>query len=114
MNIIDKIERERLKDDVPEFTVGDTLAVHARIIEEGRERIQIFTGYVIARAGSGARETVTLRRESYGRGVEKVFPIHSPRVAKIELKRRGRVRQAKLYYLRDRRGKKARVKEDKR
>jgi len=111
MNVIDKLERENLKDDIPAFGIGDTLGIHARIIEEGRERVQVFTGYVIARSGSGVRESVTLRRESYGRGVEKVFLLHSPRVAKIEVVRRGDVKRAKLYYLRDRRGKKARVKE---
>ncbi len=111
MNIIDVIERENLKPEIPEFKIGDTLSVHARIVEEGRERVQVFTGYVIGRSGSGTRQSVTLRRESYGRGVEKVFLLHSPRVAKIEVERSGKASRAKLYYLRDLRGKKARLKE---
>ena len=113
MNVIEKIEKENLRQDIPEFQIGDTLSVHLKIIEEERERIQIFTGIVIARKGSGIRKMITLRRESYGRGVERAFLIHSPRVAKIEVVRRGAVRRAKLYYLRKRRGRKARVKERK-
>jgi large subunit ribosomal protein L19 len=111
MKIIEALEKEQMRTDLPEFRVGDTLSVHEKIVEEGRERIQIFTGYLIARKGSGIRQTITLRRESYGRGVEKSFLIHSPRVAQIEVKRRGAVRRSKLYYLRRLRGKKARIKE---
>ncbi len=113
MNIIDKLEQEQMKSDLPEFRVGDTLSVHARIIEDERERIQVFTGLCIARKGSGIQESITVRRTAAGMGVEKVFLLHSPRVARIEVVRRGRVRRAKLYYLREKKGKKARVKERK-
>jgi len=114
MNIIEKMEKEQLKQDIPDFQVGDTISVHAKIIEDERERIQVFTGICIARKSSGIRESITVRRVAYGLGVEKVFLLHSPRVAKIEVIRRGVVRRAKLYYLRDKTGKKARVKERKR
>lgn len=114
MKIIESIEKENLKQDIPEFKIGDTLSVHAKLIEDNRERIQVFTGVLIARRGSGIRESITLRRVSYGRGVEKVFLLHSPGIAKIERVRHGAVRRAKLYYLRKRRGRKARVKERKR
>jgi len=113
MNIIEKLEKEQLKTDLPEFRVGDTLSVHARIIEDERERIQVFTGICIARKGAGLQESITVRRVASGMGVEKVFPLHSPRVARIEVVRRGRVRRAKLYYLREKKGKKARVRERK-
>lgn len=113
MNLIDKLEKEQLRDDIPEFKIGDSLSVHLKISEEGRERIQIFTGILIARRGTGARETITLRRVSHGQGVEKVFSLHSPRIARIERGRRGFVRRAKLYYLRDKKGRQARVKEAK-
>ena len=113
MGIIEKLEKENLRSDIPEFRIGDTLSVHAKIVEEGRERVQVFTGTVIARRGSRIRESITLRRESYGRGVEKEFLINSPRIAKIEREKGGVVKRAKLYYLRKRRGKKARVKESK-
>lgn len=111
MNVIDKLEKEQLRDDIPDFRIGDTLSVHLKISEEGRERIQVFTGVLIARRGTSVRENITLRRVSHGQGVEKVFLLHSPRIAKIERSRRGAVRRAKLYYLREKKGKKARVKE---
>lgn len=111
MDIIAKIEQEQCKTEVPEFNVGDTVRVHTKIIEGDRERIQIFTGTVIARSGRKANETFTVRRVVYGEGVERVFPLHSPKVADVEVVRRGKVRRAKLYYLKDRVGKRARVKE---
>ncbi len=113
MNVIEKLEKEQLKTDLPEFQVGDTLSIHAKIIEDERERIQVFTGICIARKGTGVKETITVRRVAAGMGVEKVFLLHSPRVARIEVVRRGRVRRAKLYYLREKKGKKARVRERK-
>lgn len=111
MNIIEILEKEQLRSDVPEFTPGDTVRVHARIIEGTRERIQVFEGVVIARQGSGVRENFIVRRISYGIGVERMFPVHSPRIAKIEVVRKGLVRRAKLYYLRNLTGKAARIKE---
>lgn len=113
MNVIEKLEKEQLKTDLPQFRIGDTISVHARIIEDERERIQVFTGICIARKGSGIRESITVRRVAAGMAVEKVFLLHSPRVARIEVVRSGRVRRAKLYYLREKKGKKARVKEQK-
>lgn len=113
MNVIDKIEKEQCKADVPEFNVGDTVTVSTKIVEGSNERIQKFQGVVIARKNSGIRETFTVRRVSFGIGVEKIFPIHSPRVEKIVVDRKGAVRRAKLYYLRDKVGKKAKVKEQK-
>lgn len=113
MNVIEKLEKEQLKPDLPRFRVGDTVSVHARIIEDERERIQVFTGICIARRSTGVRETITVRRVAAGLGVEKVFLLHSPRIARIEVVRRGRIRRAKLYYLREKKGKKARVKERK-
>ena len=113
MNVIDKIEKEQCKAEVPEFSIGDTVTVSTKIVEGSSERIQNFTGVVIARKNSGIRETFTVRRVSFGYGVEKVFPIHSPRVDKITVERKGRVRRAKLYYIRTKIGKKARVKEQK-
>ena len=113
MNIIELIEREQLRDNIPQFAPGDTVRVHAKIVEGNRERIQIFEGVVIARQGSGVREMFTVRRISYGIGVERMFPVHSPRVEKIEVVRRGAVRRAKLYYLRKLTGKAARIKEKK-
>ena len=110
--ILDKIDQEqRKKDAVPEFDTGDTVSVHVRIREGEKERIQVYTGVVIARDGTGATETFTVRRISYGEGVERVFPIHAPTIAKIEVTRRGKTRRAKLYYLRSLSGKKARIKE---
>jgi len=111
MNKLQTIRNENLKNDLPEFAIGDNLRADVRIIEGGKERIQAFTGTVIARNGSGVTETVTLRRVSYGQGVERVLPLHSPRLAGFEVVRRGRVRRSKLYYLRDQVGKAARVKE---
>lgn len=111
MDAVKKITEEMLKADVPVVEIGSTVKVHVRIKEGERERIQIFEGTVIAKNNSGIAETFTVRRVSYGVGVERVFPIHSPNVVKVELVRRGRVRRAKLYYLRDRVGKAAKVKE---
>ena len=113
MNIIEALEKEQLRADVPKFGPGDTVKVHAKIVEGSRERIQIFEGVVIGRQGTGVREMFTVRRISYGVGVERMFPIHSPRVDKIEVVRRGAVRRAKLYYLRKLTGKAARIKEKK-
>ena len=111
MNIIEQIEKENLKGSVPEFNVGDTVKVSFKVIEGTKERIQAFEGIVIARKNSGIRETFTVRRISYGIGVERTFPLHSPKVADIKVVRRGKVRRAKLYYLRDLTGKAAKVEE---
>jgi len=111
MNMIEKIRREQMKTDLPDFAVGDTVQIDMRIIESGKERIQAFTGVVIGRRGQGIAESVTLRRVSFGQGVERVIPLHSPRLAGLTVVRRGSVRRAKLYYLRDMVGKSARVKE---
>ena len=111
MNIIETLEKEQLRSDIPAFGPGDTLRVHAKIVEGNRERIQVFEGVVIGRQGTGVRETFTVRRISYGIGVESMFPVHSPRIAKIEVVRHGVVRRAKLYYLRNLTGKAARIKE---
>jgi len=111
VNIIDKIEREGMRKDVPDFEPGDTVRVHVKIVEGDKERIQVFEGVVIGRQGGGLRERFRVRKLSYGVGVERIFPVHSPRVDKIEVTRKGRVRRAKLYYLRDRKGKAAQVKE---
>ena len=111
MNAVQKIHQENLRDDLPEFSVGDNLRVHVRIVEGGKERIQAFTGTVIARNGSGIAETITVRRVAYGLGIERVFPLHSPRIAKMEVVRSGDVDRAKLYYLRSQIGKGARVRE---
>ena len=111
MNIINKIEQEQLKADVTPFNVGDTIKVHTRVIEGGKERIQIFQGIVIAKRGSGINEAFTVRKISYGEGVERVFPVNSPFVEKVEVIRKGKVRRAKLFYLRGRTGKAAKVKE---
>ena len=107
MNIIQKIEKEQLKLDITPFKVGDTIRVHTRVVEGDKERIQIFTGIVIGRRGTGLNSAFTVRRISYGEGVERVFPLHSPRIAKIEVERAGSVRRAKLNYLRNRKGKQA-------
>ena len=109
--IIKNIEAEQLKAEVPQFSVGDTVKVYGKIKEGNRERIQVFEGTVIAKKHGGIEETFTVRRVSYGVGVEKVFPVHSPSIATIEVVRHGFVRRAKLYYLRDRVGKAAKVKE---
>ena len=111
MNIIETLEKEQLRSDIPAFGPGDTLRVHAKIVEGNRERIQVFEGVVIGRQDTGVRETFTVRRISYGIGVERMFPVHSPRIAKIEVVRHGIVRRAKLYYLRNLTGKAARIKE---
>ena len=111
MNKIEKMHRENMKTDIPEFGIGDTLQVDVRILEGGKERIQVFSGTVIARRGQGIAQSVTLRRVSYGQGLERVIPLHSPRIAGMSVLRRGSVRRAKLYYLRDMIGKSARVKE---
>lgn len=110
-SIIEDIEREQLKSDVPEFRPGDTVRVHAKVVEGGKERIQVFEGIVIARRGRHTRAAFTVRKISHGIGVERTFLVHSPRVDKIEVVRRGRVRRAKLYYLRNVVGRKARIKE---
>ena len=111
MNIIEILEKEQLRSDIPAFGPGDTVRVHARIVEGTRERIQVFEGVVIGRQGTGVRETFTVRRIASGVGVERLFPVHSPRIAKIEVTRRVIVRRAKLYYLRGLTGKAARIRE---
>ncbi len=109
--LLDAVEQNCLRADIPQFQIGDTVDVHCRILEGEKERIQLFSGVVIARSGSGTREMFTVRRIVQGEGVERKFPLHSPKVAKIEVKRSGVVRRAKLYYLRDRVGKAVRLKE---
>lgn len=109
--IIREITEEQLRKDIPQFRAGDTLRVHVRVKEGQRERIQVFEGVVIQRRGGGISETFTVRKISYGIGVERTFPLHSPRIEKIEVVRRGKVRRAKLFYLRERRGKAACIKE---
>jgi large subunit ribosomal protein L19 len=111
MNKVDLVEKPRLRDDLPDFRAGDTVRVHVRVAEAGRERIQVFQGVVMRRQGGGMRETFTVRKISFGVGVERTFPLHSPTVGRIEVLTRGRVRRAKLYYLRERRGKAARIRE---
>ena len=111
MNATDLIDQRSLRDDVPDFGPGDTLKVHVRVVEGSRERVQLFQGAVIRRQGDGIRETFTVRKVSFGVGVERTFPVHSPIIAKIERVTRGDVRRAKLYYLRDRSGKAVRLKE---
>lgn len=111
MNPTDIVDHQNLRDDVPPFDPGDTLQVHVRVVEGSRERVQVFQGDVIRRQGSGVRETFSVRKVSYGVGVERTFPVHSPVIAKIQVMQRGDVRRAKLYYLRDRVGKAAKIKE---
>ena len=111
MNLLQTITKEQLRTDLPRFRPGDTLKVHVKVIEGTRERIQLFEGVVIKRHGGGISETFTVRKISYGVGVERTFPVNSPKIEKIEVARRGKVRRAKLYYLRDLRGKAARIKE---
>lgn len=111
MNLVQKIAKEQLRTDLPDFRPGDTVRVHVKVIEGQRERIQVFEGVVIKRRGSDISETFTVRKISYGVGVERTLPLHSPKIDKIEVTRRGRVRRAKLYYLRQLRGKAARIKE---
>ena len=111
MHILAEITKGQLRTDVPDFRPGDTVIVHAKVVEGTRERIQLFEGVVIKRRGAGISETFTVRKISYGVGVERTFPVHTPRIAKLEVKRHGKVRRAKLYYLRELRGKAARIKE---
>ena len=111
MNTTDLVEKSYLRKGLPQFRPGDTVKVHVRVVEGNRERVQVFQGVVIRRSGGGLRETFTVRKISFGVGVERTFPLHSPSIAKLEIAQRGHVRRAKLYYLRDLRGKKARIKE---
>lgn len=111
MNPTDLVEQAQLRDNIPAFAPGDTVKVHVKVVEGNRERVQVFEGVVIARRGSSVRETFTVRKLSFGVGVERCFPLHSPIIDKIEVVTRGDVRRAKLYYLRDRVGKRAKVKE---
>ncbi|ETY74561.1 50S ribosomal protein L19 [Lactiplantibacillus fabifermentans] len=113
-SLIEKITNEQLRTDIPDFRAGDTIRVHARVVEGTRERIQLFEGVVIKRHGSGISETYTVRKISNGVGVERTFPLHTPRVAAIDIVRQGRVRRAKLYYLRELHGKAARIPERRR
>lgn len=111
MDLVKVIESEQLRNDIPEFNVGDTVKVHVKVVEGSRERIQVFEGVVLKRQGGGLSETFTVRRISYGIGVERTFPLHSPRLDKIEVVRKGKIRRAKLNYLRGRFGKAAKIKE---
>ncbi|MGY1710374.1 50S ribosomal protein L19 [Geodermatophilus sp. SYSU D00758] len=111
MNTLDALDADSLRDDIPEFRPGDTVKVHVRVIEGNRSRIQVFQGVIIRRQGGGIRETFTVRKVSFGVGVERTFPVHTPVVEKIEVLTRGDVRRAKLYYLRELRGKAAKIKE---
>lgn len=111
MNIIDQIEKENLKTEVPSFDIGDTVRVSVKVVEGTRERIQVFEGIVIAKKHGSIRETFTVRRLSFGVGVERTFPLHSPKITKVDVVRKGKTRRAKLYYLRQRTGKAARLKE---
>jgi large subunit ribosomal protein L19 len=111
MNILDQIEKEHVRLDLPAFRAGDTVKVHVRIVEGNRERVQVFEGVVIARNRKGSRTSFTVRKVSYGVGVERVFPLHSPMIEKVDVVTRGRVRRSKIYYLRGLRGKAARIKE---
>ncbi len=111
MNTLDFLDNQSLRSDIPDFRPGDTLNVHVKVIEGSKERIQIFKGVVIRRQGGGVRETFTVRKVSFGVGVERTFPVHTPNIEKIEVATRGDVRRAKLYYLRDLRGKAAKIKE---
>lgn len=110
-NLIDLVDAASLRDDIPAFRPGDTVSVHVKVVEGSRSRIQVFTGVVIARSGGGVRETFTVRKISFGKGVERTFPVHSPIIDKITVDRRGAVRRAKLYYLRGLHGKAAKIKE---
>ncbi|MHC5558007.1 50S ribosomal protein L19 [Kocuria sp. U4B] len=111
MNILDQLDAKSLRDDVPDFRPGDTLNVHVNIVEGNRSRVQVFKGFVLGRQGAGVHETFTVRKVSFGVGVERTFPVHSPVIDKIEVVTRGDVRRAKLYYMRDRHGKAARIRE---
>ncbi|MCG0274636.1 MAG: 50S ribosomal protein L19 [Thermosediminibacteraceae bacterium] len=110
-DLLRAVEEEQMRKDIPDFRPGDTVRVYTKVVEGNRERIQVFEGVVIARKGGGLRETFTVRKVSYGVGVERIFPLHSPRIEKIEVVQRGKVRRAKLYYLRNLKGKAARIKE---
>jgi large subunit ribosomal protein L19 len=114
VTVIDNIERQQLRDDIPQFKAGDTVKVHFRVVEGNRQRTQIFQGIVIKRQGAGVRETFTVRKQSFGVGVERTFPLHSPKIERIEVVMVGDVRRAKLYYLRQKVGKQARVREKQR
>jgi large subunit ribosomal protein L19 len=114
MNIIQSLEKAQLKEVIPNFRVGDTIRVHAKVVEGDKERIQVYEGVVIGRQGAGARELIRVRKLSYGVGVERLFPTHSPMIDKIEIAKQGKVRRAKLYFLRELRGKAARIKEKER
>lgn len=111
MNILDQLDAKSLRSDVPDFRPGDTLNVHVNIVEGNRSRVQVFKGFVLGRQGAGVHETFTVRKVSFGVGVERTFPVHSPVIEKIEVVTRGDVRRAKLYYMRDRHGKAARIRE---
>ncbi len=111
MNDLQAVENAHVRDDIPEFRAGDNVKVHVRVVEGGRERVQVFEGVVLARNGTGPRASFTVRKVSFGVGVERVFPLHAPIIQKVEVVRRGDVRRSKLYYLRDRVGKSARIKE---
>ena len=111
MDTIKAIEQQQIRDDLPKFQVGDTVKVHYRVVEGSRERVQIFQGTIIRRHGAGNRETFTVRKISFGVGVERTFPVHSPKIMKVEIDSRGRTRRSKLYFLRDKVGKAARLKE---
>lgn len=111
MNTLDAVDAASLRDDVPQFCAGDTVKVHVKVVEGNRSRVQVFQGVVLARSGAGVRETFTVRKVSFGVGVERTFPVHSPTIERIEVVSRGDVRRAKLYYLRSRRGKAARIRE---
>ena len=113
MNIIDAVEKEGMRTDIPQFNIGDTVKVFVKVVEGNRERLQGFEGVVIARKHGGIRETFTVRRVSFGVGIERTFPVHSPKIDHIEILRKGDVRRAKLYYLRERSGKSAKIKEKK-
>lgn len=110
-DLMSVVEATQFRDDVPDFDAGDTVNVHLRVVEGEKERIQQFEGVCLGRSGSGANETFTVRKVSEGTGVERIFPVHSPRIAKIDVKRRGKVRRSKIFFLRDRSGKNARIKE---
>jgi large subunit ribosomal protein L19 len=114
VNIIENIERQQLRENIPQFKAGDTVKVHFKVVEGSRHRIQVFQGIVIKRQGQGVRETFTVRKHSFGVGVERTFPVHSPKIDKIDVLAIGDVRRAKLYYLRQKVGKKARVREKQR
>jgi large subunit ribosomal protein L19 len=114
VNIIENIERQQLRENIPQFKAGDTVKVHFKVVEGTRHRIQVFQGIVIKRQGEGVRETFTVRKQSFGVGVERTFPVHSPKIDKIEVLAIGDVRRAKLYYLRQKVGKQARVREKQR